>query len=140
MKRTCKKFEFLDQKGSKKGCISTIEEFSITGDIKTFEEDESWISSDVELGRHVVMHGSSYDHELGYRGELEQLSADRGLHYLPTGFGKSAPSGVFVPFCLRCGRQGHTASACVYPAASPEAMHVAWMEPAWTDQAREEPP
>ena len=46
--------------------------------------DDAHAAPDTSLGRHVVMHGSSYDHELGYRGDLEKLTADRGLHYLPT--------------------------------------------------------
>ena len=46
--------------------------------------DDAHQAPDAALGRHVIMHGSSYDHELGYRGELEGLAETRGLKYLPT--------------------------------------------------------
>ena len=36
------------------------------------------------LDRWVMMHGASYDTEIGYREQLERLAAEQGLHYLPT--------------------------------------------------------
>ena len=37
-----------------------------------------------DLSQYVLLHGSSYPNELGYRERLEQLAAEHKLHYLPT--------------------------------------------------------
>ena len=37
-----------------------------------------------DLGEYVILHGASYADDLGYREELERLSTDEGLHYIPT--------------------------------------------------------
>lgn len=37
-----------------------------------------------DLRQWAVMHGVSYDNELGYRERLERLAAEQSLHYLPT--------------------------------------------------------
>jgi ferredoxin--NADP+ reductase len=39
---------------------------------------------DVDLSRHVILHGASYPRDLGYREELLRYQAANGLHYLPT--------------------------------------------------------
>ncbi len=36
------------------------------------------------LADYVIIHGASYDADLGYRAELELLARKHGLHYLPT--------------------------------------------------------
>lgn len=46
--------------------------------------DDAHTNPDKSLSRHVIMHGSSYDHELGYRTELESLAQERSLRYLPS--------------------------------------------------------
>jgi ferredoxin--NADP+ reductase len=37
-----------------------------------------------DLGEFVILHGASYDADLGYREELERLAREEGLHYVPT--------------------------------------------------------
>jgi ferredoxin/flavodoxin---NADP+ reductase len=46
--------------------------------------DDAHTNPSRSLARHVIMHGSSYDHELGYRTELEALATGRQLRYLPS--------------------------------------------------------
>lgn len=39
---------------------------------------------DADLSRFVLLHGTSYPTDLGYRDELERYAAQHGLHYFPT--------------------------------------------------------
>lgn len=47
-------------------------------------EAELAANPNARLDNYVLMHGSSYASELGYKARLEQLAREHGLHYLPT--------------------------------------------------------
>lgn len=46
--------------------------------------EQAALDPKADLSKWVVMHAASYDHELGYRDQLEKLASEQGLRYLPT--------------------------------------------------------